>query len=89
MAGNAVAPGEKSFEPVLLGQAEVFQVIEGLARAEQRADRDHQDVNQVVILGALDPRVRQVFAVFDQTKFAMILHPISSIPYFQKYNAKM
>jgi hypothetical protein len=31
--------------------------------AQQRADRDNQDIDQGVILGAVDARIRQVFAI--------------------------
>lgn len=75
MAGNAVAQREKGFEPVVLGVAEILHVVEGFAGAEQRADGDDQEVNQVVILGAMDARVGQVLEVFDQTELGMIWHP--------------
>ena len=75
VAGNAVAQWEKGFEPVLLGLAEILHVVEGLAGAEQRADRNDQNVNEVMILGAIDARIGQVFEMFDQTEFGMILHP--------------
>ena len=63
VTGNAVAQREKCFEPVFLGLAEVLHVVEGFARAEQRADDDGQHVNQFVILRALDARVGQVFEI--------------------------
>jgi hypothetical protein len=66
MGGNAVAQGEKGFEPVLLGMAEVLHVIEGLPGAEQRANGDDQDVNQIVVFGAVDPGIGQVLEIGKQ-----------------------
>jgi len=67
-------PG-KLFESGVLGVAEILRVVEGFTGAEQRANDADQEVNQIVILGAIDARVGQVFEVFDQTEFGMVLHP--------------
>ena len=58
-----------------LGFAEVLQVVEGLAGAEQRTNGDGQHVNPLVILGAVHARVGQVFETFDQAELGMFLHP--------------
>jgi hypothetical protein len=43
--------------------------------AQSSVNGDDQEVNQVVILRAINPRIRQVFEVFDQTELGMFLHP--------------
>jgi len=62
-----VAQGEKSLEPLPLGAAELLPVVEAFASAEQGADGDDQDIDQVVGLGAVDPRVNYIFKMFDKT----------------------
>ncbi len=64
VTGDAVLQVQEGSEPILLGPAEVLHVVEGFARAEQRADGDGQHVDQLVILRAIHSRVRQVFEVF-------------------------
>lgn len=54
---------QKCFEPVVLGVAEIFHVIEGLAATEQGVNRDEKNVDQVVILGAIDTRINDVYEV--------------------------
>jgi len=46
VTGNPVAQRQKGFEPVVLGLAEILQVLEALTATEPRADGDHQDVPQ-------------------------------------------
>jgi hypothetical protein len=56
--------------------AEIFHVMERLTATEQGANRDYQDVDQVVILGAIDARIGEVLEVFDEVVGGMlIVHP--------------
>ena len=72
---DAVLQGQKGSEPLLLGLTEILHVVEGLARAEQCAEGDGQHVHQLAISGDIHSHIRQVFDVFDQTKFGMFCIP--------------
>ncbi len=49
VAGNALGQFQKGLEPVFFGAAKILQVIEALAAAEQRADRDDQEIDEPVL----------------------------------------
>lgn len=85
MRGDAIAQGEKRLEPVLLGFAKAFHVVEAFSGAQQGANGDHEHVNQIVIFGAVDSRVSQIFKMFDETNFRMLLHPMLFKHMHQKY----
>lgn len=74
--GDAVAQAQERLEPILLGVTEFFHVIERLAATEQGADRDDQDADQVMLLGAIDARIGQMVEVFDEVARGMLMvHP--------------
>jgi len=54
---DAVGQSQKAFEPFVLGPPEFLHVIETLAGAQERADGDHQHVDQRMFLPAIDPRI--------------------------------
>jgi len=53
MRRNAIGQRQKGSEPRLPGFPEILRVVEALSAAEQRADGDHQDINQRVILRSI------------------------------------
>ena len=57
VAGNAAHQFEKSFEPVPFGAAEIFHVIEALAPQISMPTATTGDVQEAVLLGAVDLRV--------------------------------
>ena len=63
MAGDAAGQLEQSLEPVVLGLAEFLHIHEAFRAAEQRADRDDEDVVQAMRLAALDARVWELTEV--------------------------
>ena len=85
--GDPARQLQKSFEPVVFGLAKILHVIEALAPAEQRADRDDQQIDEPVFLGARHARVRQILKVDDQTEFGMRTHPVSFRQCAKKYQS--
>ncbi|MDB6122692.1 MAG: hypothetical protein JWQ71_1685 [Pedosphaera sp.] len=83
MRGNAIAQFEEGLKPSVLGLAKIIHVVERLSRAQQRADGNHEDVHQVMVFIAVDPRVRHPGKMRHQTtccqlvclSFRMLLHP--------------
>ena len=63
VAGDAMRQCEQSLQPVTLRMAELFHVHEALGTAEQRADRDDQDVVERMAFGARDARVFKLLEV--------------------------
>src|SRR5581483_5611886 len=59
---------------VLLGQAKILHVIEALPGAEQAADGDDQDVNQIVVFAQIHARVGERLKMFDQAGRWMFSH---------------
>ena len=87
---NAVAQSQKRFKPSVFGVPKILHVIERFARAQQRAHGDHQNVDQLMIPGAINPRIFYRFKVRYQTQRELrAFHPLSFIQYPQKYHAKM
>ena len=94
VAGNAIAQAGKRFEPVVFGMAEVLPVIEALAAAQQGADGDGRDVDEIVIAAALDTRIGQVLEMFEQAELGRrvgrrVLPPVSCMHTVQKYKGKI
>jgi hypothetical protein len=85
MRGDAIAQGEKRLEPVLPGFAKIFHVVEAFSSAQQCADGDDEHVDQIVILRTVDSPVSQIFKMFDETNFRMLLHPMLFKHMYQKY----
>ena len=75
MRGNPVAQPQKSFKPILFGSTKFLHIVEALCRAQQGAEGDDQHVDQIMIFSAIDSRIGQIFKVFDETQFRMLLHP--------------
>src|SRR5436190_1263122 len=88
MRGNAVTQFQKRFEPLVLGLSEIFHVVKTFTTAQQAADRNDQDVDQVVIFGPINPRITDGFELFEETQFRMRLHPTSSKHISQKYKCQ-
>lgn len=59
MRGDAVGQFEEGLEPLLLGDAEYLHVGEPLAAGERGAEPDDHDVDQTVLPGPFDTRIRQ------------------------------
>ena len=66
VAGDAVGQFEQAAQPRPLGFAKLLHLREALRAAEQRADRDDQDVTERMALGTLDARVGELGEVFDE-----------------------
>jgi hypothetical protein len=60
VAGDAVGQIEEGLEPVLLGLAEVLDVVPGIGPGDHGTDGDGDDVEQFMEAGAVDARVGQV-----------------------------
>ena len=57
MRGNAVAQSQKRLEPIIFGTTKILHIIERFAGAEQCADGDHQNINQIVVFGSINARI--------------------------------
>ena len=57
MAGDAIGQSQKAAQKLDLGVAEFLKIHKALGPAEHRAERDGEDVDEQVVLCALDPRV--------------------------------
>jgi hypothetical protein len=63
VAGDAAGQFEESAQPLVLGTAKVCHVHEALRAAEQRADRDDEQIMKTVHLAAIDARVFELTEV--------------------------
>jgi hypothetical protein len=65
--GDAIRQSQEAPEPSLLATAVVGDGLETLGLAEHGADRDHQDVDEMVLDLARVARVREHFEAVDQS----------------------
>jgi hypothetical protein len=63
VAGDAAGQFEESAQPLVLGTAKVFHVHEALRFAEQRAERDEQDVVEAMDPAPFDARIFELAEV--------------------------
>jgi hypothetical protein len=55
--GNAVRQGQEGLEPSLLAAAVELDILPALRADDHRADRDHQDVDQLMVASARLARI--------------------------------
>ena len=64
--GDAAGQLQKPRKPLALGMPELGDLVPVFGAPDHRADRDRQDVEQLVPAGALDARIAHAFEVFKQ-----------------------
>ena len=74
VTGDAVGQVQEGLEPVVLGLAEVLDVVPGVGPGDDGADGDGDDVEQFVEAGAVDAGVGQVGEVVGEGQFLVSLH---------------